>query len=177
MRSNFHPLAASFIVRCAFLHSRRFTDSLFQLLSSLISLTSAATAIDLGVAGQYDVVARSAITLGALAEITGNVGLSPGLSTALTGFTLVPVEDHGTFCSAGVKYCGADSLSTSATSLLVKGRIDAPDFPSSPAILGQAATDVVAAWKSAFSQELSPADYTKRDFAGGLLSDLTLAPG
>nr|2LQ1_A Chain A, de novo designed antifreeze peptide 3 [unidentified] len=25
---------------------------------------------------------------------TGNVGLSPGLSTALTGFTLVPVEDH-----------------------------------------------------------------------------------
>nr|2LQ2_A Chain A, de novo designed antifreeze peptide 4m [unidentified] len=30
----------------------------------------------------------------------------------------------------------------------VKGRIDAPDFPSSPAILGKAATDVVAAWKS-----------------------------
>nr|2LQ0_A Chain A, de novo designed antifreeze peptide 1m [unidentified] len=24
-RSNFHPLAASFIVRCAFEHSRRFT--------------------------------------------------------------------------------------------------------------------------------------------------------
>lgn len=149
-----------------------------QLLSSLFTLTTAAAAVDLGSAGQFAVIGRSAITLAALAKITGDVGLSPGLSVALTGFTLIPVGDHGAYLCSSVSHTNsADSFPITATSLLVEGRIDAPDFPSSPATLDQAAADAVAAWKYAMSLSVPLADYTKRNFAGGVLSDLTLTPG
>ncbi|KAL8286754.1 hypothetical protein RQP46_004282 [Phenoliferia psychrophenolica] len=45
---------------------------------------SGAGGINLGRAGEYDVLANSAITVGASSVITGNVGISPGTAAAIT---------------------------------------------------------------------------------------------
>lgn len=67
-----------------------------QLLSTLVSLTSAATAVDLGAAGQYAILGRFGTTVGALVEINGDVAVSPSLSTTLVGVALVPADGYGT---------------------------------------------------------------------------------
>ena len=67
-----------------------------QLLPSHISLAYAATAVDLGAAGQYAILGRFGTTVGALVEIDGDVAVSPSLSTTLVGFALVPADGYGT---------------------------------------------------------------------------------
>nr|AGE93835.1 antifreeze protein [Glaciozyma antarctica] len=130
----------------------------FFLLSSLASLVSAATAIELGAASQYALLGRFGTTVGALVEINGDIAVSPSLSTTLVGFALVPADGH-------------------ATSVLVNGRIYAPDYASSPAALDQAALNVLAAWKSAMDQPVPPSDESKRNLGAGVLSGMTLTPG
>nr|AGE93836.1 antifreeze protein [Glaciozyma antarctica] len=128
------------------------------LLPSHISFAYAATAINLGAAGRYAVLGRFGTTVGALAQINGDIGVSPSLSTTLVGFGLVPADGY-------------------ATSALVNGRIYAPDYASSPAGLDQAALDVLDAWKSAMDQPVPPSDESKRNLGAGVLSGMTLTPG
>nr|AGE93831.1 antifreeze protein [Glaciozyma antarctica] len=137
MSSIYRPLAASFVI---------------LLLSSFLATAFAATAINLGTAGKFAVLARSEITLGSSATVNGDVGLSPGRSYSLDFPVLhLPLTGFG-------------------TSSLINGKVFASDYLGSVAILAQAASDSSAAFNAAFAQASSASDTSKMTLGAGALS-------
>lgn len=114
--------------------------------------------VDLGSAGYFAILAKSAVTTTGTTDITGNVGLSPADRTFLTGFGII-----------------MDSANEFATSSLVTGKLYAADFlGSTPAKMTTAVSDMETAYTTAAGLTAPAA---VMDQGAGEIGGLTLAPG
>jgi hypothetical protein len=113
--------------------------------------------VELGLAGNFVVLAKSGIATVPTSALTGDIGVSPIDSTAITGFSLV-----------------LDSTGTFATASQLTGRAYAPDYTSpTPARLTTAVGDMETAFTDAAGRALP--DFT--ELGSGEIGGLTLAPG
>lgn len=113
--------------------------------------------VDLGTAGNYRILAKSGISSVPDSAVTGDIGVSPIDSTAITGFSLT-----------------MDSSGEYATSDQVNGRVYAADYAApTPSKLTTAISDMETAYNDAAGR--SDPDFT--DLGGGDISGLTLEPG
>ncbi|MHB8566804.1 MAG: ice-binding family protein [Nitrososphaerales archaeon] len=95
--------------------------------------SSATSAVNLGTAGNYVILAESGISTTGATSITGDIGVSPIASTAITGFALV-LDGSGQF----------------ATSSLVAGKVYAADYSApTPATLTTAVSNMQTAYTTA----------------------------
>jgi hypothetical protein len=113
--------------------------------------------VDLGTAGNFVILAKSGISTIPTSVITGNIGVSPIDSTALTGFSL-SVDGTGQF----------------ATSLQVTGKAYASDYAvPTPVNLTTAVGDMQTAYTDAAGR--TTPDFT--ELGAGQIGGLTLVPG
>jgi hypothetical protein len=113
--------------------------------------------IGLGTAGNLVILAKSGISTVPGSSVTGDMGVSPIDSTAITGFSLI-LDGFGTF----------------STSAQVTGRIYAADYAApTPVILTTAVSDMETAYTDAAGRTLP--DHT--ELGTGNIGGMTLAPG
>lgn len=113
--------------------------------------------VSLGGAGNFVILAKSGIDTVPSSAITGNIGVSPIDSTALTGFSLA-MDSSGTF----------------STSSQLVGKAFAPDYMSpTPSNLTVSVGDMEAAFTNAAGRPIP--DFT--ELGDGDISGLTLVPG
>lgn len=112
--------------------------------------------VDLGTAGNFGILAKSAISTVPSSAITGDVGISPAAATYLTGFSTI-----------------RDASNEFATSAQVTGRLyAADDAPPTPATMTAAIADMERAFTDAAGR--AP-DIT--ELGAGNIDGMTLAPG
>ena len=113
--------------------------------------------VNLGTAGNFVVLAKSGIDTIPTSALTGDIGVSPIDSTAITGFSLT-MDASGTF----------------ATSDQITGRAYAADYTSpTPSNLTTAVSNMEAAYTDAAGRPTP--DFT--ELGSGDISGLTLVPG
>jgi hypothetical protein len=111
--------------------------------------------VDLGAAGNYVIVAKTAINNSSTSAVTGDLGLSPAATSYITGFALTNATGY-------------------ATSILVTGKIYAADMAApTPINMTTAVNNMVTAYNNAAGRT-SP-DFT--ELATGNLGGKTLIPG
>jgi len=113
--------------------------------------------VDLGLAGNFAVLAKAGISTTGTTLILGDIGVSPISSIGLTGFglTMAATNRH-------------------STSSLVRGRVYAPDYaPPTPAYLSTAVSNMEAAYTDAAGRSLP--DHT--ELGAGDVGGMTLSPG
>ncbi|MEQ1526555.1 MAG: ice-binding family protein [Gallionella sp.] len=111
--------------------------------------------VALGAAGNYAILAKSAISTVPTSAVTGNVALSPAAASFITGFTLI-----------------ADSTNVFATSTQVTGQVFAADYVvPTPSNLTTAVNNMLTAYTDAAGR--SP-DYT--ELGTGNIGGMTLPP-
>ena len=116
-----------------------------------------ASAVDLGLAGNYAILTKTGITTTGTTTITGNMGVSPIAAGAITGFGLI-----------------MDPSNQFSTSSLVTGRIYAANYASpTPSRLTTAVHNMETAYTSAAGQV--PPNAT--ELYAGNLGGKTLTPG
>ena len=133
--------------------------SLFTGVVAPIPATRAAgpAAVVLGTAGDFTILAKTAITNVPTSEIAGSIGVSPVAATAITGFALI-----------------MDSTNQFSTSSQVTGRVYAADYAvPTPANMTTAVNDMVTAYNAA-AGETVPAPIV--GLGAGDISGMTLAP-
>lgn len=124
---------------------------------SITALAAGPAAVDLGTAGNFVILAKTAITTTGSTAITGDIGVSPAAATYMTGFGLV-----------------ADPSNTFSTSALVTGKVYAADYtPPTPAYMTTAISNMETAYTDAAGRTLP--DST--NLAGGIIGGQTFAPG
>lgn len=112
--------------------------------------------VALGGADFFKILTQAGITNVPTSSVIGNMGVSPIVAAAITGFGLV-LDGSGEF----------------STSAQVVGRVYAADYaPPTPAMLTAAITDMQNAYTDAAGR---PADFTNVN--AGLIGGLTLIPG
>ncbi|MDT8446622.1 MAG: Ig-like domain-containing protein [bacterium] len=115
------------------------------------------SAVSLGTAGNFVVLAKSAISTTGTTAITGDLGLSPAATSFITGFSLT---NHST--------------NTYATASVVTGKLYAADMTSpTPATMTTAVSDMEIAYTDAAGR-VTP-DYLNT--GAGTISGVTLSPG
>ncbi len=127
--------------------------------TATVNITSGATlaAVNLGTAGTYVILAKSAISNVPTSAITGNLGISPAAASFITGFSLT-----------------LPAASPFSTSAQVTGNIYASDYPApSPVNLTTAVGDMETAYTDAAGR-VTP-DFT--ELGSGNIGGLTLPPG
>ena len=113
--------------------------------------------VDLGTAGNFVILTKSGITTTGVTAITGDIGVSPIDSTAITGFGLT-----------------MDASNTFSTSALVTGKVYAADYTEpTPTNMTTAISDLRTAYVDAAGRT-TPDD---TELGGGDISGMTLAPG
>ena len=113
--------------------------------------------VNLGAAGNFAILAKSGISTVPPSVITGDIGVSPIDSTAITGFSLI----H----AAGSSF---------ATSTQVRGKVYAANYGSpTPANLTTAIGDMMTAYTDAAGRTIP--DFT--ELGAGQIGGLTLVPG
>jgi hypothetical protein len=113
-------------------------------------------AVNLGTAGNYAILAKSAISTTGTTSIVGDLGLSPSAASFITGFAL------------------STPPTTFTTSGLVTGEVYAPDYDApTPATLTTAVLDMQTAYTDAAGRTLP--DFT--ELGAGNIDGMTLAPG
>jgi hypothetical protein len=125
-----------------------------------VTLAAAAgpTPVNLGTAGNFVILAKSAVSTTGTTKVVGDIGVSPAAAGAITGFTLI-----------------ADATNTFSTSSLVTGKIYAANFaPPTPANMTAAISDMQTAFTDAAGRTLP--DFTDLGPAGNI-TGLTLVPG
>jgi len=135
-----------------------FTVALICLMAAAITPgVMGASTVSLGTAGNYVILAKSGITTTGTTMITGNIGVSPIASGAITGFGLIK-----------------DSSNQFSTSSLVVGRVYAADYASpTPAVLTTAVSDM----ETAYTDAAGRAGPDATELYAGNLGGRTLAPG
>jgi hypothetical protein len=119
--------------------------------------TAAQSPVDLGTAGNFVILAKSGISTIPTSAVTGNIGVSPIDSTALTGFSLI-LDGTGQF----------------ATSLQITGKAYASDYAvPTPVNLTTAVGDMQTAYTDAAGR--TTPDFT--ELGAGQIGGLTLVPG
>jgi hypothetical protein len=112
--------------------------------------------VDLGTAGNYVILDKTTITAGASAAVTGDLGLSPGLAAAITGFALM-----------------ADATGKFSTSHQVVGKVYAADYTTpTPTLLATAVSDMDAAFAAAVARVPDVTEVGSGDIGGR-----TIGPG
>jgi hypothetical protein len=115
------------------------------------------TPVNLGTAGNFVMLAKSGISTVPASAITGDIGVSPIDSTAITGFSLTLTAD-----------------SPFATSAMIAGKVYAPDYADpTPAYLTTAVGDMQIAYTDAAGRTIP--DFT--ELGAGQIGGLTLVPG
>jgi ice-binding like protein len=118
--------------------------------------SAAETPVNLRTAGDYVILAESAISTVAPAVVTGDLGIYPMAASFITGFSLI-----------------ADSTNVFSTSLQVTGKIYAADYaPPTSSNLSTAIGDMSLAYTDAAGR---PPDVT--ELGAGNIGGMTLAPG
>jgi hypothetical protein len=113
--------------------------------------------VNLRTAGNYVILSKSGISTVPPSAVTGNLGVSPIESTAITGFSLI-LDSSGQF----------------STSSQVTGKVYAPDYASpTPVNLTTAVSDMQTAYTDAAGRTLP--DYT--ELGSGNIGGMTLAAG
>jgi len=113
--------------------------------------------VNLGTAGDYAILAKSGISTVPPSAVTGDIGVSPIGSTAITGFSLI-----------------RDSTGNFSTSSQLTGKAYAADYASpTPANLTTAVSDMQTAYTDAAGRTLP--DFT--ELGSGNIGGMTLAPG
>ncbi len=127
------------------------------LLSLCRVVTATQTPVNLGTAGNFVILTKSGISTVPASTITGDIGVSPINSTAITGFALT--------LTAGSPF---------ATSAQVTGKVYAPDYAApTPANLTTAIGDMQTAYTDAAGR--TTPDFT--ELGAGQIGGLTLVPG
>ena len=137
------------------------------LLLSVAALVNAATAqeatiapVDLKTAGDFVILAKSGISTVPQSPITGNIGVSPIASTAITGFGLIMDPDSGTF----------------STATQVTGNVYGPDYTDpTPSKLTTAVGDMQTAYTDAAGRPNTV--LANINFGGGAIGGKTLTAG
>jgi hypothetical protein len=113
--------------------------------------------VNLGAAGNFVILAKSGISTTGVTSITGDMGVSPIDSTAITGFGLI-----------------MDSYNEFATSSIVTGKIYAADYASpTPTKMTTAVSDMEIAYTDAAGRT----NPTATELGAGNIDGMTLAPG
>ena len=113
--------------------------------------------VNLGTAGNFVILAKSAVSTTGTTAVVGDIGVSPAAASYLTGFSLI-----------------ADSTNAFSTSSLVTGRIYAADSATpTPANMTTAISDMEIAFTDAAGR--SNTDFT--ELHAGDISGQTLVPG
>ena len=106
-------------------------------------MSAAQSAVNLGTAGNYVILAKSGISTTGVTSIVGNIGVSPIDSTAITGFSLI-----------------LDSSNVYSTSSIITGKIYAADYALLiPIKLTTAVSDMQTSYTDAAGRSLP--DYTE----------------
>ena len=113
--------------------------------------------VSLGTAGEFAILAKSGVATVPESALTGDVGVSPIDSTAITGFSLM-LDGSGTFATSGQ----------------IAGRVYAADYVS-PTPSGL--TTAVGNMESAFTDAAGRPTPDFTELGSGDISGLTLAPG
>jgi uncharacterized repeat protein (TIGR01451 family) len=122
-----------------------------------IAFAAGPAPLNLGTAGNFAILAETAITTTGATAITGDVGISPAAATFLQGFGLT-----------------ADPSNTFSTSALVTGKIYAANYtPPTPAYMTTAVSNMDAAYVDGAGRATPNA--TNVD--AGILGGETFAPG
>ncbi len=125
-------------------------------LTGQIAFAAGPAAVNLGSAGSFVILSKSGISITGATLVTGDIGVSPISSTAITGF--------------GLTLPAASAFSTSA---LVTGKVYAADYAApTPANLTTAVGDMQTAYTSA-----NGVASTVTELGAGNIGGLTLAPG
>jgi hypothetical protein len=115
-----------------------------------------AVSVDLGMAGDFAILAKSGISTVPTSAVTGDIGVSPAAASFITGFSLT-----------------ADASNEFATSTQVTGKVYAADFtPPTPSNITTAVSDMELAFTDAAGR--AP-DVTELD--AGSIGGKTLTPG
>ena len=89
--------------------------------------------VNLGLAGNFAILAETAVTTTGVTHVTGNIGISPAAASAITGFGPT-IDSSGTF----------------STSSLVTGKIYASDYTApTPSMLSTAVSNMETAYTTA----------------------------
>ncbi len=124
---------------------------------SVGEVCSGAACVPLGMAGEYVVLAKSAISTTGVTAITGNLGVSPAAASFITGFGLI-----------------ADATNAFSTSSLVTGRVYAADYAApTPSNL----TTAVLNMETAYTDAAGRAPTVPNELGAGDISGMTLVPG
>ena len=122
-----------------------------------VSAAAGPAPVDLGTAGNFVILAKTAVSTTGTTAVTGDIGVSPAATSYLTGFSLTKV---GT---------------TSATSTLVTGTLYGADMTTpTNSMLTTAVSDMETAFTDAAGRTV-PAPIT--ELGAGDISGLILAPG
>lgn len=124
--------------------------------TTVASAASGPAPVDLGTAGNYVILAKSAISTTGATSVVGDIALSPAAASFITGFAL------------------SSPPSTFSSSALVTGSIWASDYDApTPADLTTAVLDMQAAYTDAAGRTLP--DFT--ELGAGDIDGLVLVPG
>jgi hypothetical protein len=119
------------------------------------SATGPAT-VNLGTAGSYVILAKSAVSTTGTSSVVGDIGLSPSAASFITGFSL------------------SSPPTTYTTSSMVTGQVRAPNYDApTPANLTTAVLDMQTAYTNAAGRTLP--DFT--ELGAGNINGMTLVPG
>jgi len=111
--------------------------------------------VDLGTAGNFSVLGKTAITTTGATSIIGNIGVSPAAAVSMTGFGLI-MDSSGQF----------------STSALVTGKVYASDYANpTPANMTTAISDM----ESAYTDAAGRPGPTATEIDAGILSSTTPA--
>src|SRR5690606_11298580 len=111
----------------------------------------------LGLASDYVILAKAGIDSVPTSDITGNIGVSPIDSTAVTGFSLA-----------------VDAGETFAISSQVTGQVRAPDYA---ARTGSQLTTAVGAMETAYTDAAGRSTPDESELGAGEIGGLTIEPG
>jgi hypothetical protein len=129
---------------------------LFGLVGPMTALAASPSAVSLGSAGNFVILAKTGISTTGSTSVTGDIGLSPAAASYITGFGLI------------LPAAGAYS-----TSALITGKVYASDYASpTSANLTTAILDMQTAYTDAAGR--AP---TVTELGAGNIGGLTLAPG
>ncbi|MHB8121249.1 MAG: ice-binding family protein [Desulfuromonadaceae bacterium] len=122
-----------------------------------VSAAKGPAPVNLGTAGNFVILAKSAVSTTGTTAVVGDIGVSPSAASYITGFSLI-----------------ADATNTFSRSSLVTGKIYAANYAApTPAMMTTAVSDMELAFADAAGRT-SPG-FT--ELGGGNVSGMTLDPG
>ncbi|MFA7201664.1 MAG: ice-binding family protein [Candidatus Paceibacterota bacterium] len=123
---------------------------IFGFMGPISVLAASPAVVNLGSAGNFSILSKTAITTTGVTAITGDIGVSPAAASTMTGFSLV-----------------LDASGTYAISVLVTGKVYASSYTApTPSYVGTAVSAMEAAYTDANSRATDVLNAGLGDLAG-----------